>query len=199
MADTKNKVTYGLSNVHIWPITATSDAGKPTYGTMFTMPGAVELSLDAEGSSDANYGDDVVYFQGVANSGYSGKLSVYDIPDDFLTNILGETKDANGVMVENSDVTPSEFAMAFEFKGDAKKRRHLLYRCTASRPSLSSKTKEDKIEPNTPELEFTALPRLDTHNVKAHCEESDAGYADWYGTAPYEISTTSTTTTSTSS
>ena len=47
-----NKITYGLSNAHVWPITSTSDEGVPTYGTIINLPGATELSLDAEGSSD---------------------------------------------------------------------------------------------------------------------------------------------------
>lgn len=181
-----NKITYGLSNVHVWPITATSDAGVPTYGTIINMPGAVELSLDAEGSSDPFYADDKVYYQGTANNGYSGSITFADIPVAFLTNVMGETVDLNGAHVENADVEPNEFAIAFEFKGDASKRRHQMFRCKATRPSLASKTKEDKKEPNTNELSFVAMPRLDTADVKTYAEEEDAAYAAWYGAAPYE-------------
>ena len=102
---------------------------------------------------------------------------------------MGEVTDANGARFEDASVTPSEFAMAFEFKGDQLKRRHVLYRCTATRPSISSKTKEGSIEPNTPELEFAAIPRLDNHHVKARAEEEDTAYATWYGDTPYEFAT----------
>ena len=187
-----NKITYGLSNAHVWPITSTSDAGVPTYGTIINLPGATELSLDAEGSSDPFYADDTVYYQGTANNGYSGSITLADLPDAFLETIMLETRDANGAHIENSDVEPLEFALAFEFKGDAAKRRHLFYRCKATRPSVGSSTKEDSVAPNTQELPFSAMPRLDNSNVKARAEESDAAYANWYGVAPYEANATYT-------
>lgn len=181
-----NKITYGLKNAHVWPILSTSAAGVPTYGTIIDMPGSTELTLDAEGSSDPFYADDSVYFQGTANNGYSGTWTMADIPADFLEQIMKEVIDSNGAMLENGDVEPAEFALAFEFKGDAKKRRHLFYRCKATRPSVASSTKEDAISPNTPQLAITSLPRLDNGNVKIRCEEGDSCYAGWYGSTPYE-------------
>lgn len=192
MANKVNKVTYGLSNAHVWPITSTSDEGVPTYGTIINLPGATELSLDAEGSSDPFYADDKVYYQGTANNGYSGSITLADLPDAFLETIMLETKDKNGAHIENSDVEPLEFAIAFEFKGDAAKRRHLFYRCKATRPSVGSSTKEDSVTPNTQELSFAAMPRLDNSNVKARAEEGDAAYAIWYGATPYEADQTIT-------
>lgn len=180
-----NKIIYGLNNVAVWPIASTSDAGVPSYGTKIAVPGAVSLSLDAEGSSDPFYADDTVYYEGVANNGYSGSLTIADIPKAFLTGVMGETVDANGALLENADTQPKEFAMAFEFKGDASKRRHVFYRCKATRPSVASSTKEDSVSPNTNELSITARPRLDTGVVKARAEETDTAYSSWYGDAPY--------------
>ena len=177
----KNKITYGISNVHVFPITSTDESGVPTYDSkVISMPGATELSLDAEGSSDPFYADDVVYYQGVVNNGYSGSVTLADIPEDFLTVVMKEIKSEGGTFFEDASVEPLEFAMAFEFKGDKKKRRHLFYRCKATRPSLESKTKEDSIEPNTPELEIVVMPRLDNNIVKARCEEGDTDYSTWY-------------------
>ena len=181
-----NKITYGLSNAHVWPITSTSDAGVPTYGDIINMPGATALTLDAEGSSDPFYADDTVYYQGVSNNGYSGSITLADLPEEFLTKVLGEVVDKNGARFEDASVTPKEFAIAFEFKGDQAKRRHVFYRCTATRPSVGSNTKEDAVTPNTQELAFTAIPRLDNSFVKARAEEGDTAYETWYGTAPYE-------------
>ena len=177
----KNKITYGISNVHVFPITSTDASGVPTYDTtVISMPGATELSLDAEGSSDTFFADDVPYYQGVVNNGYSGSVTLADIPEDFLTVVMKEIKSEGGTFFEDASAEPLEFGMAFEFTGDQKKRRHLFYRCKATRPSLESKTKEDSIEPNTSELEIVVMPRLDNNIVKARCEEGDTDYATWY-------------------
>lgn len=180
-----NKIVYGLSNVHVFPITATSATGVPTYGTAIAVPGAVSCSFSAQGSSDPFYADNTVYYQGVSNTGYEGDLEIADIPEAFLTDIMGEIEGKNGTLFENSDVEVKEFAMAFEFNGDAAKRRHLFYRCKATRPDIASKTKEENIEPNTNTLSVTMMPRLDNKMVKARCEEGDADYAAWY-TQPVE-------------
>lgn len=57
MSDTKNKVKFGLSNVHIAKITETE--GEITYGTPFAMPGAVGLNADPEGDTTTFYADNM--------------------------------------------------------------------------------------------------------------------------------------------
>lgn len=182
MPDT-NKITYGVSNVHVWPITATSDAGVPTYGTKIKMPGATEVSLEAEGEIVKIYGDNIVYYSTEANNGYSGDITLLNIPESFLTDVLGQTTDSNGVLVEDASAISKEFAIAFEFEGDVSKRRHVLYRCSAGRPQIASQTKEDSIEANTYQLSIEAMPRLDNSHVKASTADTTL---EWYGTAPYE-------------
>lgn len=181
-----NKVTYGLSNVHVWPITSTSDQGVPTYEKPFRIPGAVSLSSKAKGSQDTFYADNGVYANGTTNNGYEGDLSIADVPEEFRLKVLKEVKDKNGVIFEDADAKPAEFAMAFEFEGDKKKRRHVFYRCMATRPDIGSETVEDKKKYNTAKLSFSASPRIDTRRPKASAEQGDAGYDVWYADKPYE-------------
>lgn len=156
-----NKVKYNLKNVHAAKLTKTED-GKYTYATPQPIPGAVSISLDAEGDSSPFYADGIVYFRSTANNGYSGDLEIALIPEWFRTDILKETLDKNGVLIESSKVTEMEkFALLFEFDGDVRCIRHVLYNCTASRPSIESETKEDTIEPGTEKLSLTADPRED--------------------------------------
>ena len=176
-----NKVKYNLKNVHAAKLTK-GDDGNFTYDTPQAIPGAVSISLEAEGDSSPFYADGIVYFRSTANNGYSGDLEIALIPEWFRTEILQEVKDNNGVLVEHSDVTESVyFALLFEFDGDIKVIRHVLYNCTASRPSIESETKEETIEPGTETLSLTADPREDGL-VKSRTgdDTTDSVYRNWY-------------------
>lgn len=176
-----NKVKYNLKNVHAAKLTK-GDDGTFTYATPQAIPGAVSISLDAEGDSSPFYADGIVYFRSTSNNGYSGDLEIALIPEWFRTEILQEVKDSNGVLVERSDITESVyFALLFEFDGDVNAIRHVLYNCTASRPSIESETKEDTIEPGTETLSLTADPREDGL-VKSRTgdDTSTNVYKNWY-------------------
>lgn len=178
-----NKVKYNLKNVHAAKLTKTED-GKYTYSTPQAIPGAVSISLDAEGDSSPFYADGIVYFRSTANNGYSGDLELALIPEWFRTDILKETLDKNGVLVESAKITEMEkFALLFEFDGDVRCIRHVLYNCTASRPSIESETKEDSIEPGKEKLSITADPREDGL-VKSRTGDttSETAYNNWYKT-----------------
>ena len=177
----KNKVKYNLKNVHAAILTK-GDDGTYTYATPVAIPGAVSLSLDAEGESNPFYADGVVYFRSTSNNGYSGDLEMALIPEWFRTDILQEEKDSNGVLIERSDITESVyFALLFEFDGDQKAIRHVMYNCTASRPTIESQTKESSIEQGTETLSIAADPREDGL-VKSRTgdDTSTATYNNWY-------------------
>ena len=179
-----NKVKYNLKNVHAAKLTETVVEGVTSYSyaTPQAIPGAVSITLDAEGDSSPFYADGIVYFRTYANNGYSGDLEIALIPEWFRTEILKETLDANGVLVEKADNTESvKFALLFEFDGDERAIRHVMYNCSASRPSIESSTKEETIEPGTETLSLTADPREDGL-VKSRTGDTTSAetYANWY-------------------
>ena len=181
-----NKVKYNLKNVYAAKMTETVTEGVSSfaYANPKAFPGAVSISLDAEGESSPFYADGIVYFRSSTNNGYSGDLQIALIPEWFRTEILQEELDAKGVLVESSNVTESvKFALLFEFDGDVNAIRHVLYNCSASRPSIESETKEDTIEPGTETLSITADPRADGL-VKARTGDTTdkAAYDNWYKT-----------------
>lgn len=175
MSETKNKVKFGLSNVHIAKITETE--GKITYGTPFTMPGAVGLNADPEGDTTPFYADNIKYYIATSNQGYSGDLELAITPDQFLTEILGQMKDKNGALFENADDVTARFALMGEIEGDAKKRRFVYFDCTATRPKSENKTKEESTEPQTDTISITMSPRSTDKAIKAVIEPSDTNKA----------------------
>lgn len=181
-----NKIKYGLRNVHYAKITATDPTtGAVTYATTpVAIPGAVNLAMDASGEQTPFYADDVTYWMGDSNNGYSGTLEIALVPDSFRTDILGEKVDANGVYYETADATPSEFALLFEFQGDESATKHCFFRCSASRTAVNGSTKEASITPQTETINLTAMARINDQMVKARCPRTSSAYATWFDSVP---------------
>lgn len=159
-----NKVKFNLKNVHYAKLTETVTSGAVTYTytSPVAIPGAVSMSLSAESSNEPFYADGVVYFRAIANNGYSGDLEMALVPDTFRTDILNETLDGSKVLIEKADSSETnKFALLFEFDGDSKCIRHVLYCCSAERPSIESSTTEGSKKPVTEKLTITADPRSD--------------------------------------
>ena len=156
----KNKVKFNISNVHYAPITIGED-GAVTYATPVALPGAVSINMDPTGEPESFYADGVEYYTINNNQGYEGDLELAMIPEDFRVSILKEETDANKVLVENANSATGNFALLFEFDGDIRKIRHVLYNCSASRPTIESKTNEEKKEVQSETLTVKARPLAD--------------------------------------
>lgn len=157
MPNKKNKVKFNICNVHYALITVDED-GEVTFGTPVAMPGAVSLSLEPNGEPSNFYADGYAYYTISNNMGYEGDLELAMVPESFRTDVLKESLDTNQVLVENANVETANFALLFEFDGDIKKIRHVLYNCSAARPNIESTTNEEEIEVQTETLAITAAP-----------------------------------------
>ena len=170
-----NKIKYGLKNVYYAVATIAAD-GSATYDTPVALPGAVSISLDPQGDTTPFYADNVEYWTGISNTGYEGDLEVARLTDAFKTDILGYITSGNGLSVEDANANPVHFALMFQFEGDVKATRHVMYNCTASRASAAGNTKSETIEPQTETVTITAtsvyVAALDTDVVKAETNES---------------------------
>lgn len=181
MADetAENKVEFGLKNAHYAVVTDTGE--KLEYGEWKALPGATEISIDPEGGSEPFYADDTKYYTAVSNQGYSGKLTLARIPESFNQDVFGETIDSNtGLQVDNTSANPKQIALGFEFDGDRNQTRHILFNVTATRPSIGSSTKSDKVEPGTSELSFTAAPDPYTSSSHGKVTKDKPAYATFF-------------------
>lgn len=178
---TNNKVKYGLKNVHYATVTFAAN-GTPTFGTPARLPGAVSMTLSKVGDLVNFYADDGVYFEIADNGGYDGTLELALIPESFRTAALGESADSKGVLFENAEQVPGHIALLFEFAGDAKAIRHVLYNCTARQEEVAGQTKGESLEVQTEQLAIKARPLPDSKRVKAKTGDSTdtATYNAWY-------------------
>jgi hypothetical protein len=59
--------------------------------------------------------------------GYDGELELALIPESFRKDALKETLDDKNVLVENANTELGAFALLFEFDGDIRHIRHIMY------------------------------------------------------------------------
>jgi hypothetical protein len=84
----------------------------------------------------------------------------------------------------------------FEFAGDAKSTRHVLYNCTATRASVSGSTTDEEIEPQTETVTITTgsvyFASFDggKNLSRARCFEGDAEYDDFFDTVYVPVTPT---------
>ena len=176
-----NKVKYGLKKAY-YAVLTDDGLGNITFATPVAIPGAVSMSLAQQGEQNKFYADDIAYFVSSSNDGYQGDMEFALIPESFKKDVLGETLDGTDkILIEKNTAEPKQFALLFEFDGDAKATRHILYNCTCNRPSVASSTKTNTTTPATETLTITAAA-LPDGTVKASTTEAtpDATYNAWY-------------------
>lgn len=184
-----SKVRFGLAKAYYAVI---NNGG--TYGDPVALPGAVSLDLSREGSEPQTFwADNVAYYvTPAANGGYTGTLTLAIVPDSFKVAVLGEVVDDNGMQVEIADATPKSFALMYEVEGDLDKKRYVFFNCSAQRAVASANTKSDSTNPDTQDLEFSAIGKDFTFGgtgvtkniVKGSAEESATAFAGWYTAVP---------------
>lgn len=151
----ENKIKYGLKSVYYATATIGTD-NSATYSTPVALPGAVSLSLAPQGDTNKFYADNIAYWTGISNTGYEGDLEMARLTDAFKTDVLGFKVDNKDVLIEDANATPVHFALLFQFEGDQKATRHVIYNCTATRPDTAGSTKNESIEPQTETVTINA-------------------------------------------
>lgn len=176
-----NKVKFGLKNVH-YAVRTVGEDGTITFASPVPIPGAVNLSLPPQGDTSKFYADDVAYYVTANNDGYQGDLEIALVPDSFAQDVLKETLDeTDQVLVENAQAEGAIFALLFEFNGDKKATKHVLYNCTCARPNVAGATTTNTKEPTTSSLTLTASP-MEDGKVKARTTVNtpETTYKNWY-------------------
>lgn len=179
----QNKVNFGLRKVYFAPFTLDAQ-GKEVYEKPIAIPGAVSLELSPNDDSSTFYADNSAYYTTFSGGGqYEGTLEIANVPEEFSVKCLGEKRiTGHNLISESSNPIKQEFALLFQVEGDKYENMYCFFRCTCSRPTVSSETTTETTEPHTVELSFTAIPRESDELVKLKTSETTSlGVKDsWY-------------------
>lgn len=178
----KNKYHYDLTNVYVAELTDDNAETGATFGNPERIPGAVSMDIAPVGETFKMRADASDYVVVESNNGYEGSVTFVQLPDTFREKYLGNKLSTNDkVLTENNQSNGKRFAFLFEFLGDVKHVRHVLYSCLASRPNLKGENKDNQKEPDTEELKLTASPLINGDVKSKTTEETpDEVYTNWF-------------------
>ena len=179
----KNKVEFGLSNVHIGTYEANL-TGPPVLGVPEHIPGAVNLTLEEESELYNFFADDVIFYSEYSDSGESGELTMALFPDSFKLKFLPYIQLADGGVAKLKGQTSKNAYLIFEGKGDVEKRRHIIYNISFGAIKRERKTIEGTKEVETEVMPITVVGDNSSGIVKVSYSESDPGYAGLFTAAP---------------
>ena len=184
------RIRFGFSNLY-YALATEGAGGALTYETPVKIPGAKSMTMTAAGQQFTESADNVAWYSGNTNDGYTGSIEFEDTAaaDLFLETVLGQTKGNNGLVVESADDEAKEFAVLgqFELRGGTEVgKRAVFYRVTASRPDVNGETKEAGSAPNvaTNVVNLTALPRINDNHVKGSAVSTDTIYENFFAAVP---------------
>ena len=179
----ENKVVFGVSNLHFGTYTV-GENGTVTLGTPYHLPGTVNISLDAESEENKFYADNVVYWSGYSDNGYSGEIENANFTDEFKTTFLNYVTLDNGGIAQIKGMANKKVYMMFQNEGDVEARRGIFYNVSLGAIGREYATTEDTTEPQTATLPFTVAGDNGTGIVKAFYGPSSAAYKTMFTTPP---------------
>jgi phi13 family phage major tail protein len=174
-----NKQKRGIKNVHIAPI-VTDTVEKYEVGTIYSWPGARELSTTNTVSMENMYADDQLMDVRKAEGATERDLTVTNVPDKIAAMILGDNYDeTTGVYSVRKNSAPVYVAIGYDTgESDGTRTYVWNYKCVVSRPDESVKTIDESTDASDTTLKITLMDTVfkgDNGNVmnQSHIKQSN--------------------------
>lgn len=181
MAD-NNKVEFGLSNLYVGTYTVAA-GGTVTLGTPFHQVGAVSMTLDVESEENSFFADNVKYWSGYTDNGFTGSIEVAKFDTEFKTSFLGYQTLTDGGVAQIKGATKPNVYVAFQTEGDVEGRRVIMYNVALGAIAREFSTIEESKEPVTETIDITVTGDNGTGIVMTSYKPADSDYATLF-TAP---------------
>ena len=153
--------------------------GTPTYGTVYPLANAIDLSFDPAGSAATLFADDGAAFTAETVGEMKISLGQADMLPADIARILGHTY-ANGVVTENvGDSSPyiaigAKMLRAGKDSGNPVYEYFWLPKVKLTKPKQDAKTKAASIEFQTPAFEGRVVKLTANNNYRTRVRTDDA-------------------------
>lgn len=176
------KVEFGISNLYIG--TYTDNNGTVTLGSPVAQKGAVSLSLEPDGDNNDFYADNVKYWSGFSDNGFSGELEVAKFDLDVKKAFFGYVETADGGFgPKKGSARPMVYIM-FQTEGDTQSRKVILYNVSLGQINREFSTIEESKEPVTETCDISVNGDNTTGLTLVSYIPGDTGYASLFTTPP---------------
>ena len=179
----ENKVQFGVCKLHFGTYEV-SDLGVVTLGTPFHLPGTTSITLDAESEENAFWADNVKYWTGYSDNGYTGEITNALFTDEFKTKFMNYITLDDGGLAQIKGQQNKKVYMMFESNGDKEARRGILYNVTLGQISREFATTEDSTTPQTATLPFTVNGDNGTGIIRVGYKPANAAYDTLFDNPP---------------
>lgn len=174
-----NKVTFGLSNVHVGTWTV-DDQGDVTMGTPLAIPGAISWTPSQDSDLYTFYADNIAYWSEYSDGVIEGDLEMALFPDEFKTQFLGYKALADGGLAQVKNAEKPNIYMCGEIAGDKEARKFIFYNGSCGVISREYNTTEENKEVQTESLPLSFAGDNKTGAMMATYKKGDTGYDTLY-------------------
>lgn len=178
-----NKVMFGVSNLYIG-LYEVADNGTVTLGSPVHVPGTVNLTMEAESEENTFFADNVKYWTGYSDNGYTGEIENALFDDTFKTTFMNYIQLDDGGIAQIKGMKNKTVYFMFQGDGDQENRRMIVYNVALGQINREYATTEDSIEPQTATLPFTVNGDNGTGITKVSYAPADATYDTMFTTPP---------------
>lgn len=178
-----NKVMFGVSNLYVGLYEVAND-GTVTLGTPVHVPGTVNITMEAESEENSFYADNVKYWTGYSDNGYTGEIENALFDDTFKTTFMNYIQLDDGGIAQIKGQKNKQVFFIFQADGDQENRRMIVYNVALGQINREYATIEDSIEPQTATLPFTVNGDNATGITKVSYAPTDAAYDTLFTSPP---------------
>ncbi|MEX1122959.1 MAG: major tail protein [Balneolales bacterium] len=179
----------GLKNFYYAVLTDDAVEGTTTYSAPKRLGAAISLNETPTTSMNTLYAENGPAETASANGPTSAEVGVKDLSQEVRSDLLGQSINADGVLIQGREDKAPYVALGFQMTGESENDAFVwLYKGKFSRPTTAGTTKGESVEFSTPTISATFIGRDSDGKERASIiqDEANTVVTDAWFTSVYE-------------